>query len=234
MQVTCRLYVDVRWVELQLPDDGRLTLDPADGHTAILDGLPAGWQCAVVPRSLGLATSVAPGGPAVIEAGAQAALEVLYDWQLGTVVVGKRVHGSSTAASFGFAATCTAVDFDGPEPVTVPIPLTGDSRFTLAPGAQHSVTALAGATCIVSEPGNGGAVATTAALDGGAVQPLGSGAAVTLSAQMPSTLDVVNAFPLPVTGGTLGEPAVLALLGGALLGIGVTLVIRRRISRVVR
>jgi hypothetical protein len=156
-------------------------------------------------------------------------LGIAYDWELGSVTVVKHVQGSSPTGQFAFAVSCTAVDYDELIPAPVPIPVVGDATFALAAGRQHTVDALAGAACRVSETERRGAVATTYTLDSGPMQPLGAGADVVLAPGPPSLLTVTNAYPLPATGAAslLGA----ALLGVALLGAGATMIALRRPAR---
>lgn len=219
-------YVTCTWPdgggEVPLPEGGAVLLDAANGFTQQLNA-PTGAGCAV-SQPMQRATAQHATGPVTIADGHANALTVTSDFQTGPITVSKKALGVfEPHQRFAFHAQCAWHPDTGPD-VLLPLNDGQAPGFALASGQSHTLHALVGTHCTVTETGTGGALRTTVDAHGTDAFSAGASAAV-ITGPAESTLAFTNHMPgpLPATGtdtaAALAAAALLTLAGGLALAL---------------
>ena len=200
-----------------LPDRGIVELSADNDFEATIDA-PVNTECAV-GQGAQMATAQMVSPPVTITSGGDHILTITSAFLLGEFSVSKTAHGRfDPGQTFRFDTACVWPGEDGP----VPIPLNDNARraFSLENGQEHSIRALQGARCTLTETDTGGAVRVVIDAHGAEATADGVKATFVLTSA-PTVVAFTNYLPgsLPVTGTEVSTTLVLAvilmLLGGA-------------------
>ncbi|GAA2135648.1 hypothetical protein GALLR39Z86_37890 [Glycomyces algeriensis] len=211
---------------VEVPVPGGATREFAVDEPAVYEGLPTGAVCTATESQTGGATEVTVtggldgGDTAAIPIRDTAELTVTNRFDSGGLLVRKELAGAGAAdhegETFEVELACVR-DADG---ATVPVDIPGGAAREIEAGGEAAYTGLpAGASCTLTEPGDGGAGSTAIAVNGT------DGAEFTVTACDADTCDAAvvtntwSATGLIVTGPAvhhlLQAAAVLAALGAA-------------------
>ncbi|WP_159621025.1 DUF5979 domain-containing protein [Ruania rhizosphaerae] len=235
-QAVCAWDRDGEQVSVELPNDGHIQLNAANGYAATIGDLLVGTDCVVTEVADGgaTATQILPADGVVTVGEEPAVVTLTNTFDVTSLTVTKQIEGEPAGeASFAVTLVCTWTADGEEREVEIP---GGAVRELQAPD-DLTVTyedLPIGADCVVNESETGGADATTIAVSaaGEEVTTEGDSAELTTLADAGTTVTVTNVFdPEPGAGdgdlpGTGTEPvwwiagaALLMLAGGILLGV---------------
>lgn len=221
VQVTC-VWPNEFNERAELPNGGRFDLAAANNFTVTFEA-PVGLVCAV-GQDLQMATHQMMPEPVTLLAGEHHALPITSEYLVGPITVSKKAHGVfPKAQEFGFETRCVwPWDASG----DIGLPLNGNeaAAFTLKSGQDHTVQALQGAECSVTETESGGALRVVIDAQGTDMAVTGKTATFMIASSAATvaggtTVGFTNFLPgaIPVTGAEISWAlglAVLLLLGG--------------------
>lgn len=180
-KVACTYQKSGQTVDVDLPDEGVLTLSADNGYTATIDGILKGASCTVEETDLGGAdsnaitgdgVSVDEGGVATLVVGADEAdsaeVTITNTFEAGYVTVSKVVDGAGADAygdgEFTFTSVCTIPEGKG----IAGKGGTDTQEFTLKGGESKQLGLYPmGTECQVTENTSGGATSTSITPEGG-------------------------------------------------------------------
>lgn len=208
-----------------LPDGGEVELSAGNGFAVTLNA-PIGTECSV-SQGLQMATHQVLPDPVTILAGERHALPIGSEFVVEPVTVSKTALGEfSPQQEFGFETSCVWVE-DG-HAVGLPLNEHAPGAFSLRSGQEHTVEALVGAQCSVTETDAAGAIRTVVDVHGTDAHVSAKTATFTIGSGVATLAAFTNYLPgaIPVTGVEAAWALAIALL--LILGGGAALLLYRR------